>query len=177
MGMGSLDVNTDLARMHATTARQDGIMRMIDGAEKKLVQGPPPNATRSELVQYYKDQGVSEFQLGKIKESAEEFEAIFLEIMLKSMRSTVPKEGMINGGNGEDVYRSMLDYEYAKSMAAQRGSGIAETIERQLLDAMIKQPKIENVSAGHAAYRSQAETVPLQESPKQGTIKVGATAE
>ena len=70
----------------------------------------------------------------KISQLSEDFEAIFLQLMLKSMRDTVPDNGLTNGGNGEDVFRSMLDSEYAKSMASQRFSGVADAIERTLLD-------------------------------------------
>lgn len=70
---------------------------------------------------------------GEIKKLANEFEAIFLQIMLKSMRDSVQKSELVDGGNGEDIFRTMLDSEYAKSMAEQRTSGIAQNIENQLL--------------------------------------------
>ena len=71
--------------------------------------------------------------LAKIKESSQEFEAIFLESMLKSMRDSVQKSGLIDGGNAEKMYESMLDSEYAKQMSSQSMTGIAENIEKQLL--------------------------------------------
>lgn len=71
----------------------------------------------------------------KIKQSAQDFEAIFLETMLKSMRQSVEKSGLIDGGNAERMYESMLDTEYAKQMASQNMTGIAGDIERQLLQA------------------------------------------
>jgi Rod binding domain-containing protein len=91
--------------------------------------------------------------------------------MLKSMRDTVPKEGIMSGGSAEEVYRGMLDSEYSKVMADQQKTGLAETITRQLLESMQKQNgKIQNLS-GHQAYRSQSETAPLQEAAKQATIE------
>ncbi|MEN9835490.1 MAG: peptidoglycan hydrolase FlgJ, partial [Pseudomonadota bacterium] len=54
-----------------------------------------------------------------IKKAAEDFESLFLNIVLKSMRDTVQKSGLIDGGNAEDIYKSLLDDEYAKMMAAQ----------------------------------------------------------
>ena len=71
----------------------------------------------------------------QIKQLAEEFESLFIGIVLKSMRDTVPKDGMINGGNAEDIYRSMLDTEYSKQMAQQRSTGLANNIEEYLLKA------------------------------------------
>ncbi len=69
---------------------------------------------------------------GKIKQLANEFESLFLEIVLKSMRETVGKSELMNGGNAEDIYRSMLDQEYAKNMAGMRQTGIGDAIEKQL---------------------------------------------
>jgi Rod binding domain-containing protein len=79
------------------------------------------------------DNGPGKKELAKIRESAQEFEAIFLETMLKSMRDSVQKSGLIDGGNAEKMYESMLDSEYAKQMSAQSMTGIAENIEKQLL--------------------------------------------
>lgn len=69
----------------------------------------------------------------KIKKLSEEFEAIFMQIVLKSMRQAVQKSGLVDGGNGEEIFRSMLDQEYAKAFATQRSSGLADAIERHLL--------------------------------------------
>ncbi len=71
-----------------------------------------------------------------IRKLSEEFEGIFLEIVLKSMRETVSKSELIDGGNGEEIFQSMLDSEYAKSMAAQRSTGLATSIETHLLGMM-----------------------------------------
>ena len=71
----------------------------------------------------------------QIKELAGEFESIFTELVLKSMRSSVQKGGLIDGGNGEDIFKGMLDSEYSKAMASQRSSGIADSIEKHLLQA------------------------------------------
>lgn len=72
-------------------------------------------------------------ELAKIRQSAQEFEAIFIETMLKTMRDSVQKSGLIDGGNAEQMYQSMLDSEYAKQMASQGTSGLAADIEKQLL--------------------------------------------
>lgn len=71
-----------------------------------------------------------------IKKLSDEFEGIFLEIVLKSMRETVDKSQMTDGGNGEQIFQSMLDSEYAKNLASQRTTGLAASIEQQLLGIM-----------------------------------------
>ncbi len=75
----------------------------------------------------------------KIRELSEDFEAIFMQIVLKSMRQAVQKSGLIDGGNGEEIFRSMLDQEYAKSFASQRSTGLADAIERHLLGVQAMQ--------------------------------------
>ena len=48
------------------------------------------------------------------------------------MRDTVPKSGFMDGKNGEEIYRSMMDQEIAKSMAEKRESGISDMLFKQL---------------------------------------------
>jgi len=88
--------------------------------------------------------------IDKIKKLSEEFESIFLEIVLKSMRSSVEKSDFIDGGNGEDIFQSMLDGEYAKQFSHQRSTGLAEAIEKHLL-AMAVPAEFEGVNAGKDA--------------------------
>ncbi|NUN50957.1 MAG: rod-binding protein [Candidatus Brocadiae bacterium] len=65
-----------------------------------------------------------------LRTSAVEFEGLFLEMLMKSMRASVPEQGLINGGRGEAVFRRMQDAEMAQRMAGR--FGIAEMIERAL---------------------------------------------
>lgn len=61
-----------------------------------------------------------------------DFEAIFLEQMLKAMRKTVNKSGFLSGGFAEEVYEDMLYTEYAKSMAKSAEFGLASKLYNQL---------------------------------------------
>ena len=97
--------------------------------------------------------GYTEKDLQQVRDSAEQFEAIFVEIMLKSMRASVEKSGMLDGGNGEDVFRGMLDFEYAKSMASQRSSGLASSIEKQLLGVSQDLDHLLTKSRGDRRYK------------------------
>lgn len=92
----------------------------------------------------------------EIRKVAQDFESLFLEIVLKSMRSSVSKSGLMDGGNGEDIFRGMLDGEYAKQMAAQRSSGIASSIENQLLSVLKDRKEFMEAAQGKAAYQGQA---------------------
>lgn len=76
---------------------------------------------------------MSEKEKTAAKKVAREFEALFAGMMIKSMRETVGKDKLTGGGHGEEVYQSFLDQEYASSMAAHGGLGLARVIERQLI--------------------------------------------
>ena len=72
----------------------------------------------------------------EIQKLSEQFESIFLGIVLKSMRKAVPDSGLVKKGNGEEIFRSMLDTEYSKSLAAQRTTGLSKSIENHLMGLM-----------------------------------------
>lgn len=67
-----------------------------------------------------------------VKKVARDFEAVFVAMMLKSMRETVGKESVTGGGRGEETFRSLLDQEYANAAVQGGGIGLAQTLEREL---------------------------------------------
>lgn len=67
-----------------------------------------------------------------IEEVAKQFESIFMHQVFKSMRQTLPKDGMMSGGFGEDVFTDMLDQEYAGMAIQNQSMGLAATIAEQL---------------------------------------------
>ncbi|WP_136524489.1 rod-binding protein [Geomonas ferrireducens] len=68
----------------------------------------------------------------QIRKVARDFEAMFVSMMLKSMRETVGKDTLTGGGKGEETFRSLLDQEYANAAVQGGGIGLAKTIEREL---------------------------------------------
>ena len=68
----------------------------------------------------------------KLRDAANDFEAIFVQQMLKTMRETSLKSNFIPESEGEKYFRSMLDEHYSK-LAAKSGSlGLGEMIYKQL---------------------------------------------
>jgi Rod binding domain-containing protein len=78
-------------------------------------------------------QPVSEARKTQIRNAAVEFQAIFVEMMLKSMRDTTNQDKLTGGGHGEEVYGSLLDREYATAISRRGNMGLADMIEQQLL--------------------------------------------
>ena len=68
----------------------------------------------------------------RMKELAQEFEAIFIQQMYKEMRNTIPDDGLIPRTNAEDTYIQMQDQEVARATARQGGIGLAEMMMKQL---------------------------------------------
>ena len=67
-----------------------------------------------------------------LKEACKEFETILLEQMLNSMRKTVNKSGLMQGGMAEDIFEDMLYEKYARKMSDSANLGLADMLYRQL---------------------------------------------
>ena len=66
------------------------------------------------------------------KAAAEQFEAMLLKEMLKSMWSTVPQEGMLSGSYEEGMYRDMRNESLAQSISEGQGMGIKDVILKDI---------------------------------------------
>ncbi len=64
------------------------------------------------------------------KKVATQFEALFMQMVLKSMRDATPRSGLLDS-QSEDLYRGMLDQQIAQQVAA-KGTGLSDLIARQL---------------------------------------------
>ena len=66
------------------------------------------------------------------KGAAEQFEALLLQEMLKSMWSTVPRDGVISASFEEGMYRDMLNEALAKSISEGQGIGVKDVIFKDI---------------------------------------------
>ncbi len=64
------------------------------------------------------------------REAAQQFEALFIQAMLKSMRSATPGDSL-TGNDQVELYQDMLDKQISIDMANNGGIGIARIIEQQ----------------------------------------------
>jgi flagellar protein FlgJ len=62
--------------------------------------------------------------------TAKQFEAMFLGMIMKSMREATPKDGLLDSEQTK-TYTAMLDQQFAQQMAS-RGTGLAAALTRQL---------------------------------------------
>ena len=66
-----------------------------------------------------------------LREAAQQFEAMFLNMMLKSMRAATPESGMFDNEHSR-LYREMFDSQISQQISSQRGMGIADLMVQQL---------------------------------------------
>lgn len=68
----------------------------------------------------------------RLKKVAVQFEEVFMNMLMKAMRSTVGDGGLIEKSNQEQIFQSMLDEKFAKEVAEAGGIGIADMMVQQL---------------------------------------------
>jgi flagellar protein FlgJ len=70
---------------------------------------------------------------GNLKQVAQQVEGMFVQMMLKSMRAALPKDGVLSSDQSR-LYTSMYDQQIAQQMS-QKGLGMADMMVRQMSNA------------------------------------------
>lgn len=84
----------------------------------------------------------SSVRSGKLEKTAKQLEGVFVLQMLKAMRATVPKGGIVDASDAEQTFTSMLDQKIAEKIPAQWKHGLTDALTKQLMarDAMSHAP-------------------------------------
>ncbi|HCI13441.1 MAG: flagellar rod assembly protein/muramidase FlgJ [Gallionellales bacterium GWA2_60_142] len=94
-----------------------------------------------------------------LKAAAQQFESVFLNMMLKSMREATPQDGMFDSEQTR-MFTGMLDQQLAQSMAG-RGVGLADIMVQQLSRNMAGQAEVGKTGAvSPATSGAQRPTAP-----------------
>jgi peptidoglycan hydrolase FlgJ len=91
-----------------------------------------------------------------LKETAKQFEVLFINMMLKSMRDATPDGGLF-ASHDRPIYTSMLDQQYSQNMA-QKGLGLADMLVAQLIKS---DPSLASEQASSANAPIASQYVPL----------------
>lgn len=99
----------------------------------------------------------------KIKEVAQEFEAILIASLLKEARSS-EQAGLFGGGRSRDLYQQLFSDEVAKAIARNGGIGVGKMLERQLRGVLranthenqLKEPSQSADSTSRSSIRLEA---------------------
>lgn len=73
--------------------------------------------------------------VARLEKACAEMESFFIHSLLKAMRSTVPRSGLLGKSGAEDRYTSMLDGHLAVELASSGGIGLARELAGQLAAA------------------------------------------
>jgi soluble lytic murein transglycosylase-like protein len=76
----------------------------------------------------------------RLQKAVKDFEAIFMGMMMNSMRSTVPRDAASGESFGNDVMESLFDAEVAKRMAGRSNLGLAEMLYRSITKESLSAP-------------------------------------
>ncbi len=76
-------------------------------------------------------------QKDELKQTCAEFESLFLNYLLKSMRSSVPEGGFVDQSEESKMFKSMLDEKLADEISANGGLGLGEIIYQRLKERNI----------------------------------------
>lgn len=107
---------------------------------------------------FYADpQGLSTLKLDakaqspeSLRAAARQFESLFTQMMLKSMRDATPKDSLF-GSDQQDFYQGMFDSQMANQLSQGKGLGLADMLVKQLMQAGVS-PEV----AGKAAAAGEA---------------------
>jgi peptidoglycan hydrolase FlgJ len=100
------------------------------GAFEKLLRKAQEQQTSNTTIRSMKKTPID--KTDKLYEACMELETFLIKNLIKSMRSTVQKTGLIDTGFAGQVYEDMLYDEYAKAFAQNANFGFAEMAYREL---------------------------------------------
>lgn len=106
----------------------------------------------------------------EMRKALKDFESLFINQMLKTMRESVGKSELMHGGSGEDIYTSMLDEELAKSISNAGGIGLEKMLMKQMSSEYGKAAAMD-VTDTHRPVRT--ELMPGVHVDAQGTLHKG----
>lgn len=73
-----------------------------------------------------------------LKKACKEFESIFLSIVFKEMKKTVPEDGLIEKGIGTKIFEDMYTEELSKEIANKdEGLGIGKMLYNQFKNGYV----------------------------------------
>ena len=69
----------------------------------------------------------------KAEAAAKDYEGVFISQFLGSMFSGIKSDGITGGGQGEEMFRSLMVDQFSKSIVQRGGFGIADHMKAELL--------------------------------------------
>lgn len=86
--------------------------------------------------------GLANHSDAEIKQVAKNFESIFLEMMMKEMRSSVQKSGLMGNSRGMEFFEGMYDEQLSRQLSAGGGIGLGQMVYEKLKAATVPHQKM-----------------------------------
>ncbi|MDP2834597.1 MAG: flagellar assembly peptidoglycan hydrolase FlgJ [Pseudomonadota bacterium] len=114
---------------------------------------------------------------GSLRAVAQQFEALMIGMMLKSMRETKfsEEDDPMTSGEGVKLYRDLLDQQWAEKLSKGRGLGFADMIVKSLEKHAPAPPVGAGLPAIATVASRAAESLPLQRLYESGVPLAGAS--
>ena len=121
-------------------------------------------------------QGARNGSPAALKEAATQFEAMFINMMMKSMREATPQEGIMDNQQSK-MFTGMLDQQLSQNLA-KRGMGLADVLTRQLTANQMgaQALAIGADGAGYANSAGKAAAAASAMAPLDGSMRPGMDA-
>jgi flagellar protein FlgJ len=94
-------------------------------------------------------------ELARFRRAAQDFEAIFLHTLLRTMRESVSQEGIFPRGNALKIYESLQDQEVARAMARGGGMGLSDLLVRDFTRRTAADKKASSRGSGEPIISAQ----------------------
>ena len=107
-----------------------------------------------------------------IKKAAQQFEAMFLQMMMKSMRATVEKGGLFES-QASETFEQMYDQQIVMAMSERGSTGLAQMVEK-----FIRQSHAATEDSGDQKFlldRQKQNPLPLVDGSDAFRLPEGAT--
>ncbi|MFN3789731.1 flagellar assembly peptidoglycan hydrolase FlgJ [Massilia sp.] len=121
-------------------------------------------------------QGARNGSPAALKEAATQFEAMFINMMMKSMREATPQEGIMDNQQSK-MFTGMLDQQLSQNLA-KRGMGLADVLTRQLTANQMGAQALAIGADGsaYAAAAGKAAAAASSMAPLDGSMRPGMDA-
>lgn len=116
----------NLSMGSANLTKLENARKQYGNAKFSIDETTTENVNKA-ISKYDKD-----FEKKRLRQVSEDFEALMINQMLKEMRKTVNKTGLIDGGMAEQIFEDMLYDEYAKEFSKTKTFGLADIIYNQM---------------------------------------------
>lgn len=94
----------------------------------------------------------------QLKEACKGFESMFLSLMYKEMRNTVPEDPLFGESNAMSIFKDFQDTEMMKNVAESGGIGLADMLYKQLSPQVLAQDKAAQAKLQEGQPAAQAKT-------------------